>query len=112
MCPVRHAGRGVWVRREDARKRTFYGCSNSYCKHTQAPCPACGTGLPIQEADKGLRCRDCKLSLEACPVCDGWLQRRFGRHGPFIGCSKYPACKYTRNVTEHRRRRGDVAGSV
>ena len=32
-----------------------------------------------------------------CPNChQGRLGLRLGRHGSFIGCSNYPACKYTR----------------
>ncbi len=33
----------------------------------------------------------------ACPACaDGRLSLKVGRHGPFIACSSYPACRYTR----------------
>ncbi|MBS7670406.1 type I DNA topoisomerase [Croceicoccus gelatinilyticus] len=33
----------------------------------------------------------------ACPLCgDGKLSLRGSRNGPFIGCSNYPECKYTR----------------
>jgi DNA topoisomerase-1 len=35
---------------------------------------------------------------EACPECGAALVRREGRFGPFIGCSAYPKCKYTRQV--------------
>ncbi|MBM3490441.1 MAG: type I DNA topoisomerase [Alphaproteobacteria bacterium] len=32
-----------------------------------------------------------------CPACsDGRLAIRFGRNGGFIGCSRYPDCRYTR----------------
>jgi DNA topoisomerase I len=31
---------------------------------------------------------------EMCPECGRPLQRRFGRFGPFIGCSGYPECRY------------------
>ncbi|HJS25791.1 MAG TPA: type I DNA topoisomerase [Actinomycetota bacterium] len=31
---------------------------------------------------------------ENCPECGRPLQRRFGRFGPFIGCSGYPDCRY------------------
>lgn len=37
---------------------------------------------------------------ESCPVCGSPLVLRFGRFGPFIGCSRYrsdPPCEYTRN---------------
>ncbi len=36
----------------------------------------------------------------ACPACaDGRIGLRVGRHGPFIGCSNYPECKYTRRLS-------------
>jgi len=35
---------------------------------------------------------------EKCPECGSGLLMRFGRFGPFISCSTYPECKYTRNV--------------
>jgi DNA topoisomerase-1 len=35
---------------------------------------------------------------EECPECGHKLVKRWGRNGPFIGCTAYPDCKYTRNV--------------
>ena len=33
----------------------------------------------------------------ACPSCsDGRLRLKFGRYGPFVGCSNYPECRYSR----------------
>jgi DNA topoisomerase-1 len=37
---------------------------------------------------------------EKCPDCGSGLLMRFGRFGPFIACSNYPDCKYSRNVDE------------
>jgi DNA topoisomerase-1 len=37
---------------------------------------------------------------EKCPECGAGLVTRFGRFGPFIACSTYPECKYSRNVGE------------
>jgi DNA topoisomerase I len=31
---------------------------------------------------------------ENCPECGRPLQRKFGRFGPFVGCSGYPDCRY------------------
>jgi DNA topoisomerase-1 len=34
-----------------------------------------------------------------CPACsEGRLGLRIGRHGPFVGCSNYPECKFTRRL--------------
>lgn len=40
---------------------------------------------------------------EACPECGGELLRRRGRFGPFIACSGYPVCRYTRDVEGNGR---------
>lgn len=34
------------------------------------------------------------LNHEPCPQCGGALALRHGKHGPFLGCSQYPACDY------------------
>lgn len=33
---------------------------------------------------------------ESCPKCGAELVIRSGKHGPFLGCSRYPACDYVR----------------
>lgn len=38
-------------------------------------------------------------SGRVCPRCGGRLMERNGRYGPFLGCSNYPRCRYTRNDT-------------
>jgi DNA topoisomerase-1 len=35
---------------------------------------------------------------ENCPESGDPLVRRWGRNGPFIGCTKYPECRYTLNI--------------
>ena len=37
---------------------------------------------------------------EKCPECGKPLSIRLGRRGRFIGCTGYPDCSYTRNLTE------------
>ncbi|MGH9363632.1 MAG: type I DNA topoisomerase, partial [Thermoanaerobaculia bacterium] len=46
---------------------------------------------------------------ESCPECGSPLVMRFGRYGPFIACTNYPECKYTRNVEEERTAAGATA---
>jgi DNA topoisomerase-1 len=36
--------------------------------------------------------------LGTCPSCGGALARRPGRYGPFVGCSRYPACRYVQKA--------------
>lgn len=35
---------------------------------------------------------------EPCPDCGKVLMKRWGKNGPFIGCTAYPDCKYTRDL--------------
>lgn len=35
-----------------------------------------------------------------CPRCGNQLVLRKGKYGDFYGCSSYPKCRYTRNLTE------------
>jgi DNA topoisomerase-1 len=35
---------------------------------------------------------------EACPRCGEPLIFKYGRHGPFIACSNYPACRYSKPI--------------
>ena len=37
---------------------------------------------------------------ETCPQCGGQLSIRLGRNGRFIGCTNYPDCDYTRDLTD------------
>lgn len=36
---------------------------------------------------------------EACPKCGAPLATRLGKRGKFVGCTAYPECDYTRNMT-------------
>jgi DNA helicase-4 len=41
-------------------------------------------------------------SIKVCPSCGrGHLLPRTGRHGAFLGCSRFPGCEYTRNGRSH-----------
>ena len=37
-------------------------------------------------------------SGDVCPWCGSKLVRRNGKYGPFVGCSAYPRCRFTRNA--------------
>ncbi len=38
---------------------------------------------------------------EPCPQCGNQLTLRFGKHGPFLGCTQYPSCEYIRPLHQH-----------
>ena len=37
-----------------------------------------------------------KESIYKCPKCGGRLVSRKSKYGPFLGCSNYPNCRYTK----------------
>ncbi len=91
-CPACATGRLV---RRTGRDGGFYGCSNyPYCRHTQPACPECGQGLPVRDG-KTVRCPACGTQVTGCPACAGWLVRKAGKYGPFLGCCNWPACDFT-----------------
>jgi len=73
------------------KRGTFLGCSGyPECRFTQ---PVDDEGNPVD------RPKPEQLD-EPCPDCGEPLLKRQGRHGPFIGCSGYPKCRYVRNTDE------------
>lgn len=49
---------------------------------------------------------------ESCPKCGLSLQIRNSKHGPFLGCTGYPTCDYSRPLVEHETMEQQViAGS-
>jgi DNA helicase-4 len=87
------------LERREGKRGPFYGCSNRpYCRYTQSACPHCLKGLPVKSSG-GFLCRECAQPIEGCPSCDGWLQKKNGKFGLFLSCSKWPNCKYTRKAT-------------
>ena len=108
-CPT--CVRGHLVRRENpCDNGAFNGYSHwPYCEHSQPPCPACGRGLPVK-VQGGFRCRACGQSIEACPACGGWLRTRTSKYGRLLGCSNWPACKYTRDGAQRQWRRETSSG--
>jgi restriction system protein len=59
---------------------------------------------PVATRSEHLRSRrDRHESWTACPRCGAPLKQRIARRGPragrpFLGCSRYPACKYNRTI--------------
>lgn len=59
--------------------------------------------FPETEENKGKNPR-------ACPQCtSGKLSLKLGKFGAFIGCSDYPTCRYTRQITPQEKGEGGTA---
>ncbi len=56
----------------------------------------------LKEADRNMKNikRDGIPTGQPCPDCGHELLLRSGRYGLFLGCSAYPDCDYTRNVSK------------
>ena len=97
-CP--DCGKGRLTLRDGPDGRTFYGCTYfPYCEHKEPSCAACGAGRPAG-SEGAIRCLACGHEVEGCGRCNGWLVERPGRYGPFLGCSNYPACRYTSDIAD------------
>lgn len=87
---------GRMLKQAGKNGRAYYACEHRHlCGHTLKPCSVCGSGLPVKTiADADSLICSCGAAFPACPACaDGWLVERRGRHGKFLGCVNYPACK-------------------
>lgn len=42
--------------------------------------------------------RNKKETVIKCPYCDGELIKKVGKYGNYLGCSRYPKCKYTKKM--------------
>jgi DNA topoisomerase-1 len=55
--------------------------------------------------------REDGTTTRICPVCkEGRLGLKLGRGGPFIGCSNYPECTFTRGLSDMTDADGEIAG--
>lgn len=105
VCPA-CGGPMVW---HDGRHGIYFECEDRDCGTKVDPRRAAGagrsgkpkaggtasarrTGAPPGKA-AGATARPCPQ-----PGCSGRLVERTGRHGRFLGCTNYPACRYTENV--------------
>ncbi|MFO8082268.1 MAG: type I DNA topoisomerase [Armatimonadota bacterium] len=87
-CP--ECGKNLLLR--TGRRGRFFGCSGyPECTYTAEVGPE---GEPKERAKP-------METEETCPECgDGVLLVREGRRGKFLGCSNYPACRYTRDYED------------
>ncbi len=102
-CPVCD-GAMIW---NSGRYGIYFECEDSGCNgkldtrsRSQPRAPVLRTpgvdkqGPPQTDRGRPRAARPCPQ-----PGCDGRLRERTGRRGRFLGCSNYPACRYTENLS-------------
>ena len=96
-CP--ECGRGVLQLRSGPYSE-FHGCSRfPACSFTRKVDQS--TATPAQPRTRAQRLPTSAKAGDQCPACkQGVIQARNGRHGPFLGCSRFQeGCKATRNLS-------------
>lgn len=86
ICPdCGHQLQKIW-----ARRKYFFGCSNY---------PDCNFTAPQEALEFNKEDYDPNFNWDQlCPKCNGPMKLRFGKFGPFLGCSTYPECKGIVNI--------------
>jgi DNA topoisomerase-1 len=60
--------------------------------------PECKNKKEFKRGDNGKIIIISKKVDESCPVCGATLVAKYGRYGPFLACSNYPKCEYTKAI--------------
>jgi DNA topoisomerase-1 len=82
-----------------SRNKYFYGCSRY---------PDCTYTAPLEALSFNKEDYDPGFDWEQlCPQCGSPMQMRHGKFGPFLGCTKYPACKGIVNIP----RKGELSAA-
>jgi DNA topoisomerase I len=91
-CPeCGHKLQKIW-----ARKKYFYGCSNY---------PACPFTAPLESINFNKDDYDPTFDWDQpCPKDGSPMKIRYGKFGPFLGCTRYPDCKGIVNIPK----KGDI----
>jgi DNA topoisomerase-1 len=73
-----------------SKSKYFYGCSGY---------PDCTYTAPLEELtfNKEEYAEDFDWD-QACPLCQSGMKIRYGKFGPFLGCTNYPQCKGIVNI--------------
>jgi len=102
LCPKCKKGY-VINKTKNLLKKPFYQCSRAeVCNYVGTLCK-CGSLLI--RSDKDVKCsnKTCNEKCLACDKCfDGFLIKREsieGEYSPFLGCTNYPSCKNTRQIS-------------
>ncbi|MGC2596031.1 MAG: type I DNA topoisomerase [Rhabdochlamydiaceae bacterium] len=86
ICPESgHILQKIW-----SRKKYFYGCSDY---------PNCKFTAPVEALTFNKEDYDPTFDWDQhCPKCGSPMKMRFGRYGPFLGCTRYPECRGIVNI--------------
>lgn len=86
ICPESgHKLLKIW-----SKRKYFYGCSDY---------PNCKFTCPIEAFDFKKEDYDPTFDWDQkCPKCGSDMKLRFGRFGPFLGCTRYPECHGIVNI--------------
>lgn len=108
--PVRDAEGNRWIKCEFCGKIAKDSEFSSYggighinlgtCQECEKNNPAVKEEREAKRREEQMRVVEEKKSYDpnVCPICGGKLKERNGRNGPFIGCSNFPNCHYTRSI--------------
>jgi len=97
LCP--ECGRGV-LQLRSGPYGDFHGCSRFPACEFKRKVAQSANRASIQPTPRSQRLPDDAKPGDQCPVCKrGVIQSKNGRHGPFLGCSRFQkGCKATRTV--------------
>lgn len=88
-CPL--CGKPL-VERTTARGKKFVACSGfPQCRY-------------IKPEDKIVAEYKPEDYVKKCPKCDGYLVKKKGKYGVFLGCTNYPSCKYMEKIVKEKRK--------
>lgn len=104
-CPECKTGLLRKRKRSKNIDKYFYGCNNfPRCKYTENVqyCPECSGEVFKSEDNKNAKCSNdnCDFETELCIKCGGYMIKRNGKYGEFLGCTNYPKCRKTLQINE------------
>jgi DNA topoisomerase I len=81
-----------------SKRGKFLSCGNyPKCKNAK-PLNGKEDAISPQEDEKLKELKE-KLKDKKCEKCEGQMEVKTGRYGPFLGCSNYPECKNIVSIT-------------
>lgn len=98
--PVRDADGRRWIKCEFCGKIAVEGEFSSYGGKGHinlGTCRDCSANNPAssQKIEEKIAKVHMKYDSDTCPECGGRLRERNGQYGRFMGCSNFPACRYS-----------------